>query len=75
MKHTEPRQEGQGQRIAAAVVGLFLVGIAAAIVATAQPLTAGPVVAALVAGALGVEALVSAARGRRCLLSKIGPLP
>jgi len=38
-------------------------------------LSVGPVLAAVVIGGLGIEALLSAARNRRCLLSRIGPLP
>lgn len=75
MKPTESPHEGQGQRIAAAAIGCFLVGIAATIALAAQPLTTGALLAALVLGGLGAEALVSAARGRRCLVSRIGPLP
>jgi hypothetical protein len=39
------------------------------------PLTAGPLIAALVVGGLGVDLVVSAARGKASLLSRIGPLP
>jgi hypothetical protein len=53
-----------------------LVGIAAAILgasARLDPIAAS--VAALVTGGLGMDALPSAARNRRSILSRIGPLP
>jgi len=71
-------QEDQGarDRVAAAVIGAFFVGIALAILASfMHDLSVGPVLAAVVIGGLGIEALLSAARKRRCLLSRIGPLP
>jgi hypothetical protein len=52
------------------------VAIAIVILASSmQDLSVGPVLAAAVIGGLGIEALLSAARNRRCLLSRIGPLP
>jgi hypothetical protein len=71
-------QEDQGarDRVAAAVIGALFVGIALAILASfMHDLSVGPVLAAVVIGGLGIEALLSAARKRRCLLSRIGPLP
>lgn len=56
--------------------GLLFIGVAAAVVyyaADAYPVGAGAV--ALVTGSLGIDALVSAARNRRSLASRIGPLP
>lgn len=68
--------EGTRERVAAFLIGALFVGIALAIlVSFMQDLSAGPVLAALVIGSLGIEALLSAARNRRCLLSRIGPLP
>jgi len=61
-------------RIVAAVIGTLFLGAAGAIVLL-TPLTAGVSLTAGVIGALGLEAVVSAIRGRRCLLSRIGPLP
>lgn len=70
------KSEGTRERVAAVLIGALFVGIAVAIlVAFMQDLSIGPVLAALVIGGLGVEALLSAARNRRCLLSRIGPLP
>jgi len=54
----------------------MFVGIAIAIVYTSasdQPM--GAFVTAALVGLIGVDALVSAARNRRSLLSRIGPLP
>lgn len=71
-----PKGEGTRERVAAVLIGALFVGIALAIlVSFMQDLSAGPVLAALVIGSLGIEALLSAARNRRCLLSRIGPLP
>jgi hypothetical protein len=68
--------QGTRERVAAAVIGALFVAAALAIVMSSLPdLTTGPVLAAIVIGSLGVEALLSAARNRRCLLSRIGPLP
>ena len=78
MIHKANAREDQGtrDRVAAAVIGAFFVGIALAILASfMHDLSVGPVLAAVVIGGLGIEALLSAARKRRCLLSRIGPLP
>lgn len=78
MIHRAKPREDQGtrDRVAAAVIGAIFVGIALAILASfLHDLSVGPVLAAVVIGGLGVEALLSAARKRRCLLSRIGPLP
>ena len=64
------------ERIAAAVIGTLFTGIAVAIVVySAHDLSVGALVASVVIGALGIEALVSAMRNRRCLISRIGPMP
>ncbi len=62
-------------RFIALLFGLVFCGIALAIVLLAQPLSTGPVIAAVVLGGLGLDAVVSAVRGTRSLLSRIGPLP
>jgi hypothetical protein len=56
------------------VFGVFLVAMAAAIGVYSDRST-GPVVAALLLAGLGLDALVSAIRNRRSLLSRLGPLP
>lgn len=62
------------ERMVTGLVGALFVGVAIVIMFTAgNDVYSG--LAALVIGALGVEAIVSAVRGRRALLSRIGPLP
>jgi hypothetical protein len=64
------------ERWATAVVGLLFVGIAIAIVCLlAADLSFGSLAVAAVIGGLGIDALLSAARKRRSILSRIGPLP
>lgn len=69
-------REGRRERWAAAAIGVLFVAIAIAIpIASSGPLgLAAWFTAGLIAG-LGLEAIVSAVRNRRCLLSRIGPLP
>ena len=63
-------------RIVTTLFGVFLFAMAIAILWVAdRPLTAGPILAAIVLALLGVEAVVSALRKRRSLVSRIGPLP
>lgn len=70
------RDQGTRERVAAALIGALFVGVALAILASfMHDLSIGPVLAAVVIGGLGIEALLSAVRNRRCLLSRIGPLP
>jgi hypothetical protein len=71
---TETRKNSE--RWITGAVGLLFVGIALAIVYFAvaeHPI--GAYAAAVAVGGLGVDALFSAARGRRSMLSRIGPLP
>jgi dolichyl-phosphate-mannose--protein O-mannosyl transferase len=64
------------ERWVTAVAGLLLVGIAIAIVySVGADHSFGSFAAAAVIGWLGIDALVSAARKRRSILSRIGPLP
>jgi hypothetical protein len=70
------KDQGTRERVAAVLIGALFVGIALAILASfMHDLSVGPLLAAVVIGGLGIEALLSAARNRRCLLSRIGPLP
>ena len=63
-------------RTVTAIFGVFFVVLAFLILATAwESAPIGAAIAALVVGFLGAEAIVSAARGRSSLLSRIGPLP
>jgi len=70
------KDQGTRERVVAVLIGALFVGIALAILASfMHDLSVGPVLTAVVIGGLGIEALFSAARNRRCLLSRIGPLP
>lgn len=70
------KHQGTRERVAAAVIGALFVGIALSILASfMRDLSIGPALTAIVIGGLGIEALISAVRKRRCLLSRIGPLP
>ncbi len=63
-------------RIVTTLFGVFFATLGVVIVIEAPaPLTAGPVIVALVVGGLGVDLIVSAARGKTSLLSRLGPLP
>jgi hypothetical protein len=69
-------RESNGGRVVSGCMGLLFVGLAIAIIVVADdPARPGPLLAALVIGLLGIDALISAARGKRSLLSRIGPLP
>lgn len=70
----EPRKNSE--RWVAGAVGVLFIGIAMAIVyASAGDYTFVVIVTAIVIGGLGVDALLSAVRNRRSILSRIGPLP
>lgn len=57
-------------------LGVFFVTLAIIILGLSTPSTfAGSLLAALLLGTLGGEAIVSAIRNKRSLLSRIGPLP
>ena len=71
-----PEARKGSERWATAAVGLLFVGVALAIAYwAAAEYTFGAIAAAVLVGGLGVDALVSAVRGRRSILSRIGPLP
>jgi hypothetical protein len=58
------------------VFGVFFILLAIGILlAVEEPIGVGALLAALVVGLLGVDACVSAARNRRSLVERIGPLP
>lgn len=58
------------------VFGVSMAALAVAILVLAEPTNlVGSIAAALVIGGLGVEAVVSAFRGKRSLLARVGPLP
>lgn len=63
-------------RLVDLLFGIFLAVLAAAILFTSdQSSLAGSIIAAGVVGGLGIEAICSAARGKRSLLARIGPMP
>ena len=61
-------------RYITAALGCLFVGLAIAIALVADGRWPA-FLAAVAVGALGVDAIHGAVRGRRCLLSRIGPLP
>mgnify|MGYP006326401139 CR=1 FL=1 len=68
--------EPQGSRIVTGCMGALFVALAIAIIAVVdRPIGPGALVAAFVIGLLGTDALISAIRAKRSLLSRIGPLP
>lgn len=67
--------ESTAERIGAAVVGLLFVGVSLLILALMPQDTTWHQIVALVVAGLGLDAIVSAIRGKRPLLSRIGPLP
>lgn len=77
MSESSPKTTGnQTRRVVGALFGIFFIGIALAILATIDDSNLlGPLAAAVVVGGLGIDLLVSSLRGRRSLLSRIGPLP
>jgi asparagine N-glycosylation enzyme membrane subunit Stt3 len=69
-------QESSRERWAAAAIGALFIAIAVSIpFASGGDLGVMAWFAVGVIAGLGLEALISAARNRRCLLSRIGPLP
>ena len=63
-------------RTVTTLFGLFFPVLAVVILLAAwEESPFGAVAAALVVGFLGVDAIVSAARGKAALLARIGPLP
>ena len=70
------QDERQGSRIVTGCMGALFVALAIAIIVVVdRPLGLGALVAAMVTGLLGIDALIAAVRGKRSLLSRIGPLP
>ncbi|WP_156119932.1 hypothetical protein [Leptolyngbya sp. KIOST-1] len=68
--------QSRSYRWVTAGFGLVFVGLAIAILLAADSQRKlGSAVATAIVGGLGGDAIVSAVRGRRSLLSRIGPLP
>lgn len=67
---------GKRERWVATAIGALFIAIAVYILLSSSHTPGwGALLAAAVIGGLGLEAVFSAARNRRCLLSRIGPLP
>jgi len=74
--NSPPDVSKRSGRWVTAAFGLLFVGIAMAIVYTsASDYPIGALFTAAVIGLLGLDALIIAARNRRSILSRIGPLP
>lgn len=72
----DPVLPSKARRKVDAAFGAFFVALAIAILAASSwPPPAGALLAASLVGLLGLDAIVGAVRGRRSLLSRIGPLP
>ncbi len=62
-------------RAVTAVFGVLLVLIGTWLLVHREHGQTGPLLAALILTGLGLEAIVSVLRGKRSLLSRLGPLP
>lgn len=72
----ENHSKCKSNRVVTAAFGVIFTGLAVAIIVTAVASTlTGSLIAASIVGMLGVDALISAVRNKRSLLSRIGPLP
>ncbi|MDQ1242222.1 MAG: hypothetical protein QG550_1473 [Pseudomonadota bacterium] len=70
------QDDSQGSRIVTGCIGALFVVLAIAIIAVAdRPTSPGALFAASIIALLGIDALISAVRATRSLLSRIGPLP
>ena len=70
------QDQRQSSRIVTGCTGALFVALAIAIIVVVdRPIGLGALVAAMVIGLLGIDALIAAVRGKRSLLSRIGPLP
>jgi hypothetical protein len=70
------QHESKGSRIVTGCMGALFFALAIALIAVAdRPIGLGALGAAMVIGLLGIDALISAVRAKRSLLSRIGPLP
>jgi uncharacterized membrane protein YdbT with pleckstrin-like domain len=75
-KQPEHEPRTATHRIVTAMFGVFFVLLAIGILVWAdESMFIGAVIAALVVGLLGIDGCVSAFRGKRSLLERIGPLP
>jgi hypothetical protein len=73
---SHPQQYSRTYRVVTAAFGLLFLIVALLIVVTSDTATRfGALLAAIIVGGLGLDALISALRDKRSLLSRIGPLP
>jgi hypothetical protein len=76
MDRHDSRSGGTLDRWVAAAIGAVFIAVALFIlVSSLDAPDLGALLAVVVIGGLGLEAVISAVRNRRCLLSRIGPLP
>lgn len=76
MNREDTESGGKLERWIATGIGALFIAIAIYILLSSSDSPGwGALFAGAVIGGLGLEAVVSAARNRRCLLSRIGPLP
>lgn len=75
MMPEEGSPESMAERIGAAVIGTVFIGVGLLILVLIPGETTWYHVVSLILGGLGLEAIISAIRSKRPLLSRIGPLP
>ena len=73
---TGPPTDTKTSRIVSVLFGLFFVALALviAVVSNASNIL-GATAAVVLVGVIGLDLIISAVRGKRSLLSRIGPLP
>ena len=68
--------KSKSHRVITSAFGMFFIAVAVLIVLTSSESTRlASLLLAILIGGLGLDALVSAIRSKRSLLSRIGPLP
>lgn len=76
MDTPDPATSTKPRRFVSALFGAFFVALALVTVVTADASTRVPAIAvAVVVGGLGLDLIISALRGKRSMLSRLGPLP
>ncbi len=72
----DPATSTKARRLVGVLFGAFFFALGLLIVVTSTVSTRVPAIAvAVVVGGLGLDLIISAMRGKRSLLSRIGPLP
>ena len=75
-KPAAPERRSKAHRIIGVLFGLFFVAVALLVVAASESSTRMAAIAiGIVLAGLGLDLIRSSLRGRRSLLSRIGPLP